>query len=61
MDPLTERVIEDGSWLVLLMAAIAFFWFHHSGKWQASGSNGNEEVVKTQDNGTAVPTSKKAA
>lgn len=29
MDPLTERVFEDRFWLAILMAVIAFFWFHH--------------------------------
>ena len=28
MDPMTERVIEDGFWLLVLMALIGFFWFH---------------------------------
>jgi hypothetical protein len=28
MDPLIERVLEDSFWLVLLIAVIAFFWFH---------------------------------
>jgi hypothetical protein len=59
MDPTTERVIEDGFWLVLLMAVIAFFWFHHRDKQQASRSN--EEVVKTQENGKAVQAPKKVA
>jgi hypothetical protein len=46
MDPLTERVLEDNYWLVLLMAAIAFFWFHHWNQRQASRSN--EEAVMAQ-------------
>jgi hypothetical protein len=29
MEPLTERVFEDAYWLVILMAMIAFFWFHN--------------------------------
>jgi preprotein translocase subunit YajC len=59
MDPMAERVIEDGFWLVLLIAVIGFFWFRHRDQRQASRSN--EKVVKTQENGKAVPASKKAA
>lgn len=39
MDPLTERVFEDSLWLVILMAMIAFFWFHDRGKRQSNPWN----------------------
>jgi hypothetical protein len=32
MDPMTQRVIEDGVWLLVLMVLIGFFWFHERGK-----------------------------
>ncbi len=35
MDAMTERVIEDGVWLLVLMALIGFFWFHDRGKRRA--------------------------
>ncbi len=35
MDPMMERVIEDGFWLLVLMALIGFFWFHERGKGRA--------------------------
>jgi len=59
MDPMAERVIEDGYWLVLLIAVIGFFWFYHLDQRQASRSN--EKVVKTQENGKAVQAPKRAA
>jgi hypothetical protein len=59
MDPLTERVFEDRFWLVLLMAVIAFFWFHHRDKRHASPSD--DGVAKNQENIKAIHTPKKAA
>jgi hypothetical protein len=46
MAPMTERVIEDGSWLLLLIAVIAFFWFHQRDKRQASRSDEEVKVPK---------------
>jgi hypothetical protein len=53
MDPLTERVFEDKSWLVILMAVIAFFWFHHrnkerSGQWSKAAGKTRENSQATQ-------------
>jgi hypothetical protein len=42
MDPLTERVLEDRFWWVILMAVIAFFWFHH---WDNGRSSRLTEAV----------------
>ena len=58
MYPLTERVFEDKFWLVILMAVVAFFWFHHRDKGH-SGQWG-EAVGKTQENSQATQASKKA-
>lgn len=59
MDPLTERVFEDISWLVILMAIIAFFRFHHRNKGRSSRSN--EAVGQTQENNRVAQAPKKAA
>jgi hypothetical protein len=48
MDPLTERVFEDNFWLGILMAVIAFFWFHHRDK--GGSVQWSEAVGKTQEN-----------
>jgi hypothetical protein len=29
---MTEQVLENGSWFVVLAAVLSFFWFHHRGK-----------------------------
>ncbi|MBZ5651618.1 MAG: hypothetical protein LAO18_14160 [Acidobacteriia bacterium] len=58
---INERVIEDGFWLVLLMAVIAFFWFHRRGKRPTSRSNEDEEAMKTQHAGKSVEAPKKVA
>ncbi len=26
------QVIENGAWFVILVAVLAFFWFHHRGR-----------------------------
>jgi len=59
MDPLTERVFEDNYWLVLLMAVIAFFWFHHWNRAQASRSN--QEAVRAHGHNKAAQGPKKVA
>jgi hypothetical protein len=58
MDPLTERVFEDNCWLVILMAVIAFFWFHHRDKGRSV--QWSEAVGKTQENRQATQAPKKA-
>jgi hypothetical protein len=58
---INERVIEDGFWLVLLMAVIAFFWFHRRGKQPTSRSNENEKVMKTQQASKSAQAPKKVA
>lgn len=56
---INERVIEDGFWLVLLMALTAFFWFHRRGK--RSTSRSDENAMKTQHASKLVETPKKVA
>lgn len=59
MDPLTERVFEDAYWLVILMAMIAFFWFHN---WDNRKENrSNEALAKTRERSKATREAKKAA
>jgi hypothetical protein len=36
MDPMTQRVIEDGVWLLVLMALIGSFWFRDRCKRRAN-------------------------
>ncbi len=50
---MTERVIEDGFWLVVLAAVLAFFWFHRQGKRQ--GRQSELEVMKL-NRGVSRPT-----
>jgi hypothetical protein len=59
MDPLTERVFEDILWLVVLMAIIAFFRFHHRDKGRSN--QWDEAVGKTQENNRVTQAPKKAA
>jgi hypothetical protein len=47
MDPLIERVLEDNFWLVLLIAVIAFFWFHHWNNGHAHRWEGTQARGKT--------------
>ena len=58
---INQRVIEDGLWLVLLMAIIAFFWFHQWGKRRAGWSHENEQVMQSQENSKPVRATGKAA
>jgi hypothetical protein len=58
MDPLTERVFEDRFWLVILMAIISFFWFHHRDKGRSN--RWHEALGKTQENDKVARAPKKA-
>ncbi|HLJ30147.1 MAG TPA: hypothetical protein VKY85_25800 [Candidatus Angelobacter sp.] len=55
---MTERVIEDGFWLVVLAAVLAFFWFHRQGKRQ--GRQSELEVMKPQQRSESTHVQKKA-
>lgn len=29
MFAITERIVEDGGWFLILIGVLSFFWFHH--------------------------------
>ena len=53
----TERVFDDKSWLVILMAVIGYFWFHHRDKGRSGQCS--EALGKTRENSQATQAPKR--